>query len=332
VVQKKSLTSRLEEAAKDPAVRAVAASTAVAGGALAGKLVRDRVERTERRQERRYQLGAQEAVSQEIKRVLAGQLANAIDLLGADPAAASHDAVHDARKSLKRGRAVLRLGRDLIGPRRYRRENLALRDAGRGLSGARDSQVLLETLDGLAPPDGFDSFRAELAAAAQGNGDAPQSVVDELRDARGRVVRWRLADPDGADQLAHGFERIYRRGRKALRAASRDPSVENLHELRKRSKDLWYAAQLLRDCDPERTKALAGQAHELSDLLGSDHDLALLRERALSESERLTAADRELLEDLIDRRRRRLRRQALDRASRLYRRKPRKLTRRLGLA
>jgi CHAD domain-containing protein len=146
------------------------------------------------------------------------------------------------------------------------------------------------------------------------------------------VVRWRLAEPDGSDQLSQGFERIYRRGRKALRAARKDPSVENLHELRKRSKDLWYAAQLLRDCHPARTRELADRAHVLSDLLGLDHDLAILRERALSEPDRLTPAERELLEDLIERRRKRLRRKALDQASRLYRRKPRKLARKLRLA
>jgi CHAD domain-containing protein len=302
----------------------------VAGGALAGKLVHDRVERTQRREERRYRLDRQEVVGQEVKRVLAGQLSNAIDRL--DAHSADGEAVHDARKALKRGRTALRLGRDLLGPRRYRRENEALRDAGRELSGARDAQVLLETLNGLTPPGGFHSFRSELAAAAQSNGRTPEAVAGELRAARGRVVRWRLAEPDGSDQLSQGFERIYRRGRKALRAVRKDPSVENLHELRKRSKDLWYAAQLLRDCHPARTRELADRAHVLSDLLGSDHDLAILRERALSEPDRLTPAERELLEDLIERRRKRLRRKALDQASRLYRRKPRKLARKLRLA
>lgn len=320
----------LEDAAKDPAVRAVAASTAVAGGALAGKLVHDRVERTQRQHERRYRLARQEAVGQEVKRVLAGQLSDAIDRLHAD--SADGEAVHDARKALKRGRTALRLGRDLLGPRRYRRENLTLRDAGRELSGIRDAQVLLETLDGLTPPGGFDSFRSELAASAQSNGRTPEAVAGDLQAARGRVVRWRLADPDGADQLAQGFERIYRRGRKALRAAHRDPSAENLHELRKRSKDLWYAAQLLRDCHPARTRELADRAHELSDLLGLDHDLAILRDRALGEPDRLSSSERELLEDLIERRRKRLRRKALERANRLYRRKPRKLARKLSLA
>jgi hypothetical protein len=42
------------------------------------------------------------------------------------------------------------------------------------------------------------------------------------------------------------LRRIYRRGRKAMQHAQADPTNENLHEWRKRVKDLWHAEQILR--------------------------------------------------------------------------------------
>src|SRR5688572_14268100 len=59
------------------------------------------------------------------------------------------EAIHTARKHLKRARANLRLLRDAIGKASYARENAALRDAARPLSGVRDAKVLLETCDTL---------------------------------------------------------------------------------------------------------------------------------------------------------------------------------------
>jgi CHAD domain-containing protein len=293
------------------------------------------VEQAHREQARRYRLGRDEAAGPGLARVVAGQLANAIEWLTADDGAGG-DAVHDARKALKRSRAALRLGRDLVGGERYRQENAALRDAGRDLSELRDAQVLLETLDELAPRASFPRLREALAAQAgsgQDNGQARpeiKAVVPQLERARDRVEGWALPEEGGPGQLAPGVERIYRRGRRALRAARRDPSVENLHELRKRSKDLWYSAQLLRDANPKRTKTLARRAHELADLLGSDHDLAILGQRA-GDSAYLTASERKYLEELIASRRKRLRGQAMDCAGRLYRRKPGKLIRLLAL-
>ena len=48
------------------------------------------------------------------------------------------------------------------------------------------------------------------------------------------------------------------------------------HDWRKRAKDVWYQLRLLQDTWPDVMKAMAGQASQLSDLLGDDHDLAVL--------------------------------------------------------
>jgi CHAD domain-containing protein len=123
--------------------------------------------------------------------------------------------------------------------------------------------------------------------------------------------------------------RIYRRGRKAARAAVKDPSTENLHELRKRAKDLWYAARILRPVAPKRMRALGRDAHRLSDLIGEDHDLSVLEQHATRHRSQLANdAAFTALEGLSARRRRQLQSQALRRARRRYRTKPTKLARR----
>jgi CHAD domain-containing protein len=249
-------------------------------------------------------------------------------------------AVHETRKSLKRLRALARLARDELGDEAYRRENVAFRDAGRRLAGARDSQVLLETLDALtdrypgqAPPERFERFKRTLVGqhgAAQRRlheGVAVAQVLSELRRARARVGDWHL-EREGFDALAPGFRRIYRRGRRAYRTARREPSTEHLHELRKRAKYLWYAAQIIRAAAPKKMKRIARRAHELSNLIGEDHDLALLAQRVNERRDRFadeTAAGE--LAALVERRRAELQREALDLGRRLFRKKPRKVAR-----
>lgn len=336
------LAAAVEHTARDPKLRAAAASAIAASGVAAtGKLLRDRLtEREQLKRSRRYRLQPDETPRDGIGRVARGQLDIARDLLETRHHDEQGEAIHEARKALKRLRAAIRLSRDLLGDDRYRRENAVLRDAGRALSGPRDAQVLLETLNGVTERHRVDlsgpgwlRLRETLAASAHAanaeDGDAGAEVRGSLLDARERVATWPLPQDGGPEALAPGFERIYRRGRRALRAAVDEPSTENLHELRKRVKDLWHAAQLLRPTAPKRMKKLARRAHDLSDLLGEDHDLAVLLERAQRQSQLLSPAELEVLAGLIARRREALQREALHRAEKLYRRKPRKLARTL---
>ena len=54
------------------------------------------------------------------------------------------------------------------------------------------------------------------------------------------------------------------------------PTVPRLHEWRKRTKDLRYALELLEPLWPDVMEAFAAEVDDLADLLGEDHDLALL--------------------------------------------------------
>jgi len=265
-----------------------------------------------RERARRFALEAGEQAGEGVRRIARGQLDEVADHLDVS----DDKSVHEARKSFKRLRALVRLSGDELGDDVRRSENAAFRDAGRLLSGARDAAVLVKTLDDL-DPKAFSGLRAALAEDGGGQPDEA-AVRQAVDDARRRVETWPL-DGDATAALASGFKRIRKRGRRAYEAAKRDPSTEHLHELRKRTKDLWHAAQILTPEKPKRMRKLARDAHELADVLGDDHDLATLQEAAGGQHRAmLTDAESTRLTKLIERRRKKLQSEALRRAKALY--------------
>ena len=143
-----------------------------------------------------------------------------------------------------------------------------------------------------------------------------------------RVSRWPLRDR-GWNSLDDGLERVARDGRNAMMEVREKGRTEDFHEWRKQVKYLRHQFGLLRKVWPDVLDAMEGSADELGELLGTDHDLAVLRERAESEPV-LPPATREVLLRRIDARRAGLQHEALDLGRRLYAEKPASLTQRLG--
>src|SRR5438874_2666939 len=122
-----------------------------------------------------------------------------------------------------------------------------------------------------AVPDGIRRIaRAQLESQHEAaleslrRGGATEAVQADLERSRARVAAWTFETGDfGA--LEPGLRRIYRRGRKAMQAAAAEQSSENLHEWRKRVKDLWHATQILRPASPKRMRKLSNRLHDLSD-------------------------------------------------------------------
>jgi CHAD domain-containing protein len=195
-------------------------------------------------------------------------------------------AVHETRKSLKRLRALLRLVRPSIGDEVFRAENAHLRGIARMLSGARDRHVLLETVSKLeAGASGTRHTLArnvrELLNSANG-GESPTVDVAAMRqahsrlaEAKGRFARLRLAGGD-FDLVGAGLERSYRQARRAYNAAYEELSDEAFHEWRKSTQQHWRHMALLSRAWPACLGARSSEARRLSQILGDDHDLAML--------------------------------------------------------
>jgi CHAD domain-containing protein len=242
-----------------------------------------------------------------LERIAAEQLDRALGGLE-NPDLDRNEAIHDARKCSKRLRALLRLARAGIGDDVYRRENAAIRDAARDLSGLRDADALLETFERLQVRFAGEvdwrklvGVRRALVARRKqlGNdGTLPRrigAVGEELRAVRDRLPSWPLANLE-FDDLAPGFKRGYQRGREAMRAIEAAPSDERFHEWRKRAKYHRYHLELLRDLWPTEVKARRDEVRILGDLLGDEHDLSVLRATLMAESERFGDGAGRLLE------------------------------------
>ena len=255
----------------------------------------------------------------------------------------SDEALHDARKELKRARATLRLLRDAIGDRAYRRENEALRDAARPLSAIRDSKVLLDTLNGLVerfhasddlPPTGElrRMLRRQRAAMRRTALEGPMPFSEScaaLRDVLHRADRWHTGS-GGWKVLGAGLKRIYGKARKALAAAEADRTAEKLHEWRKQTKYLWHQLQLLEPLWPGMIGELADQAHRLADYLGDDHDLSVLRDKVIEAGNGIGKSERRALIRLIDIQRTELRDKAMVLGRRLFEETPADFAARFG--
>jgi CHAD domain-containing protein len=248
---------------------------------------------------RAYRLKKSEPVPEGIARIARGRIDHAIDALKD----ASEEGVHDARKDMKKLRALLRLVRGEIGEEVFRREADTFRDAASELSGLRDADVMLATVADLEERYGAEVGPVRQALEAHrirttggGRERVAQAATGMLTEARGRVDDWSL-ERDGFEVFEDGLRRTYRRGRRDWRAAAKEPSTENLHEWRKRVKDLWYQCSILERSWKPVMSALADEAHELSDRLGDDHDLAVLSEFGAESLEPLIATRREELQD-----------------------------------
>ncbi len=287
-----------------------------------------------------YKLEPNEGVREGLLRVAREQLDTALhalhDEIDDDPVAA----VHTARKAVKKERSLLRLARAAVPAKLRRAENAALRRAARGLSDARDAEVMIQTLDKLAerfagqlPQSSFaavreplqherDAERARLVESAAASGSAGQ-----LSGARARVDGWELRS-GGWPALEAGLERSYRRGRRAMRDAKRRRDPERLHAWRKRAKDLWYHERLLGAVAGPAVRGHAKDLHRLTDLLGDDHDLAVLRARLADDP----VPDVDGVIGLIDHRRAEVEGEAFRLGARIYAEKPQAFVRRMRSA
>jgi CHAD domain-containing protein len=289
-----------------------------------------------------YRIERGEGMADGVRRIVVEQLEGAKEQLSGQHEEDLDEAVHDARKRLKKSRSALRLVRDDIGQDVRRRENRIMREAGRRLSGARDAQVLLETLEVVierdrpaAPPaDVVRPFRERLVARRTAkaeelrDGDAAPAVAARLDKVISRSAGWPLTDQSFAN-AERGLRRIHQRGRRAMDAALESGRDEAWHEWRKRVKDLWYQLRIVRNAWPEVLDETADQAHELSDLLGDHHDLAVLRDDALERRELLADGELERVLAAISERQDELADKAISLGHRIYAEKPKAFVRRL---
>lgn len=234
-----------------------------------------------------FKLAADETLGIGLRRIACQQIECAIETSGKQKHGGV-STVHTTRKHLKKARAVLRLLHGEVSTRLIRREERRLRNVGRLISDIRDAEVRLATVkrlrenarDGaqrnLAETEELLAFELEsfLAAFAGWNEEA----AGKLTRARDAVMEWLLVDLTPR-RVCQNVGNAYRSGRSALRKAADEGTAERFHELRKRTKTLWYQLRILRPLRPLVFREMTSELKTLTEHLGHSNDMAFVAAR-----------------------------------------------------
>lgn len=285
-----------------------------------------------------YRLKHRESVPEDVKRIAREEIRPAVQYLRGKGGIGRDEAIHEARKSIKKLRALLRLVRPGLGEF-YESESARLRDAGRKLSQLRDLGALITTFDKLKKEREKTLGKVSLTAirrvlvlhkkrveAEMGIQELMHGLAASLGSTLRSVPHWPL-EADGFAALEPGLKKTFRSGKKAFRGLNKHASREKFHEWRKRVKDHWYHVRLMENLWTDVMKGYEQSLKELEDALGDDLNLAILRDHILSASGLQGeghAVDRVV--KAIDESRKELRKRALAIGIRVYAQKPRQLT------
>ena len=217
----------------------------------------------------------------ELHRVVDRQLGAAIERLENASANARRDAIHEARKHVKKVRAVLHV----LHPATATRLTTAarrLRRVNRQLGLFADAWAVLDTLEQLRqqPPqqaggsldiDAVRHFLIERARRMEIQieaGRLQERMIHLLGRERLDVKTWPGKATD--DQVIRGVAKAHSRAAAAMRAAFTHPSAGTFHTWRQRVKTEWYLLRLVAgrcgervDPDLRRLKALDGRLGDL---------------------------------------------------------------------
>ena len=204
------------------------------------------------------------------------------------------EAVHNARKALKRLRALLRSLRVAFPKKLFRAENRHIAATCRRISPLRDVHVQLRTLGKLkaaAGPAG-DHIRRQLLRQQSSfirRIPALRKTVRALLDvSRQSLASWPLRKAT-AEDLASGLKRIYKQGREAFKTARKSPTPGHLHAWRKKTKSLGYGLEMIKNLGSGELSKMIRCSDILTEALGDDQDLFMVL-RALDKEHRSNPA------------------------------------------
>jgi len=275
-----------------------------------------------------YRLRQQESFAHGLRRLARKELRSAAAELERS-APSPDEAIHEARKSVKKVRAVAQLIEADHG-RGLGKSQKQLRKVNRTLSELRDADAIMEILGKLRQQDPrvlsehtFARVRHRLASRkldltkAAAHDRSCEKAAQKLRALQETAKRWRPTHRRfGA--LAAGMRATHRRGRKALARARKRQRAADFHEWRKQIKALWYQLRLLESCSAGVRRDVRA-LHRAETWLGDDHNVVVLCDqlfkdgspcREVSELARLRCAANRFQRDL--------RRKAISSMTRIY--------------
>jgi CHAD domain-containing protein len=279
------------------------------------------------------------SISSEIRRIVLKQLEAAISELHTVGDPQSDDAVHDARRRVKKIRAIIRLVRPVL-DKEYRAVDRDLSTVSRLLAPVADGRGIVETLKEIEhrypaslPKRTFAAARAGvLRNGAHADREAHRRGIlkiaaGTLRNERSRVKRWHIR-ADGFRAIAPGLEDSYRRARRKMIETWSKPKPSNFHTWRRYVKDHWFHVRLLEGRCGDHLVFYERRIEALDGILGEYHNVVLLRDVLVTNAS-LPREEIARCLRVVARYQRVLRRHAEILGARIYTERPRRFVRRV---
>ncbi len=196
------------------------------------------------------------------------------------------ESVHEARKHIKKLRALLRLIRGKLGYKNYHRQTTILREVAHRLSDVRDATIQLKTLASLYRRHSSQFSKKEFFRLKKIFSGMQRKQLHALKASKGHnktkfkrveheIARWKIRGIKKPD-LQLGIENAQHRFMEACQKAKSAPDDKTIHEWRKRTKDLLYESGFLENLKPKFHFRAVKWLKKLAKHLGDAHDLAVL--------------------------------------------------------
>lgn len=224
----------------------------------------------------------------EIKPVLSGYIREAQTLLRRS-SVPDEEAVHDIRVLMKKSRAVMRLISSQVDKETYEREYVTFREVGRLMCTWREDTVHRKTLKSLKKKKSKlftllkDVEKINILMQKPGPvADSPKDVddnlgkIEDLLNKTGYRIRFQSLDNLDPNQLLEQLERTYKVVVDKYLTGRNNIKPENLHILRKKTKDFLYQLYFFRTLNPSTVKAIEKKLDSIAQNLGKYNDLAQL--------------------------------------------------------
>lgn len=224
----------------------------------------------------------------EIKPALSGYIRESLTLLN-QSVVPDENTVHDVRVLMKKARSVVRLIAPQMDTEFIGRERQALREVGRIMCSWRDISVLRKALKNLKKrnPDIFlklaDNEKINsLIKKPESSEELPVEEknnlgqIVEILNKTGYRIRFEPMNKLDPHLLIKSLETTYICVVNNYMICRNNPKAANLHEFRKRAKDLLYQLWFFRPLNPPVVKALEKKLDLLTQNLGKFNDLSQL--------------------------------------------------------
>lgn len=212
-------------------------------------------------------------------------------LLLSDPSNIYNDkTVHDIRVLMKKLKAALKLAGPMLDKEAFLREYQAYREVGSILANWRETTVhrkLLKDIRKRYPkimnPLADNEKIAQIIKKQEPDDETTAQITENfqkiheiLRKSSYRIRFMNLENPD-VEKILIELEKCYDVTKEKYLIARNNPKPQNLHEFRKRAKDLMYQLFFFRPLKPSSVKSLEKRLDNITQNLGKFNDISFLK-------------------------------------------------------